>query len=64
MEKHIDVKNEKVKKNILNLMTMAKKIAEAHNEHDFIVVGDDGAIHFLNDIDTGHYIIPKSILEK
>jgi len=64
MGDYIDIENEKIQKNIFNLMTMVKQIAEAHNEHDFIVVGNDGAIHFLNDIDTGYYILPKNILEK
>jgi hypothetical protein len=57
------INNDKVKQNIATLLKFCKTLWERNWEHIFAFIGNDWAIHLINDIDTWHYIIPKWLME-
>jgi len=73
MSKHIDINTEneaKIQGNFDALVTICQTIADggpwhpkATNEHDFALITPDGAMHIINDIDTGYYILPQKLIE-
>jgi hypothetical protein len=62
-EKYIDINNENVRKNLNSIQKISKQLAENNRETIYLIVWTDWSIHLINDIDTGHYIISKNILE-
>lgn len=63
MEKYVDINNSKVQINLKKLIETCKWLWKRNGEHIFALIGTDWSIHLVNDIDTGHYIIPKGLIE-
>ncbi|AHB41761.1 hypothetical protein P148_SR1C00001G0975 [candidate division SR1 bacterium RAAC1_SR1_1] len=56
-------KEEKIQMNFNKLVETCKGLGKRNKEHIFALISTDGSIHLVNDIDTGHYIIPKGLIE-
>jgi hypothetical protein len=53
----------KIQTNFNKLVEICKNLWNRNSEHIFALISKDGSIHLVNDIDTGHYIIPKGLIE-
>lgn len=56
-------KEEKIQMNFNKLVETCKWLGKRNKEHIFALISTDWSIHLVNDIDTGHYIIPKWLIE-
>jgi len=63
MWQYLDINKNKTQTNLNKLIEICKTLWNRTGEHIFALMGNDWAIHLINDIDTGHYIIPKELIE-